>query len=49
MNRFNDYMEETKEGGVLVRRDDKYAKGSVIDKVNDFALATFLMENNVML
>jgi hypothetical protein len=49
MTRFNDYMEETKEGCVSVRRDDKYAKGSVIDKVSDFALATFLMENNVPL
>jgi hypothetical protein len=49
MTRFNDYMEETKEGGVSVRRDDKYAKGSTIDKVSDFDMATFLMENNVTL
>ncbi len=46
MTRFNNYMEETKEGGVSVRRDDKYAKGSAIDKISDFALATFLMERD---
>jgi hypothetical protein len=49
MTCFNDYMEETKKGRVSVRRDDKYAKGSVIDEVSDCALATFLMENNVPL
>ena len=46
--RFDKYLKHTTEG-VQVRSEDKYAQDNTIDKVSDFALAVFLMENHVSL
>jgi hypothetical protein len=46
--RFDKYLKRTNEG-VQVRSEDKYAQDNTIDKVNDFALGVFLMENHVTL